>query len=93
MVPGIQNNSFVEMYCIVTQDGVTGNLKSRPFVPATDSNNDKNCVKLYTIVVMYFCENQGRILTVIQFLLECTDSTDVFILNIINEEFDQRNIT
>lgn len=69
------------------QDHITGNLKSRPFALATYGSNDKTCVKFHPIAIMYFFENEDRILTMILSMLECTGSTIVGILKIINEEF------
>lgn len=87
-----KTTSLLKCLSSSTQNDITGILKTKPFALATDGSNDKSNVKLYPIVVTYFCEKQGKIVNMLLSILECNDNTGKGIFDIINEEFEKRNI-
>ena len=83
-------NSFGEEL----SDCLASICSSQPFSIATDGSNDSGSESLYPIVVRYFNEEKGEILTELLTLASCAErSTGENIFNILNQELTKRNIS
>lgn len=87
-----KTSAMLKSLAVSTQNDICEDLKRRSFSLATDGSTDNNEVKIYPIVVSYFSEDKGKIITMILSLLDSTDNTGGGIFNAINEEFQKRKI-